>query len=301
MQGRELTIDSGTEGVSLHVREWGVGSDACLLIHGFGEGAYVWDRFVPSIAQFFRTLTIDLRGHGESSWDPTRDYSIESHVADVARVVDELRIGRVVLIGHSLGGEIAIRIAASRLNNVVGMVVLEFGPEHVSEGAARVRSDFNDSLRTWSSVSQYVSWLRGLRPLPDMDTIEYFASRALRADPGGGFRPKCDPALASADKHEDRAKLWGLLERISCPVLIIRGIASAVLSADVAVRMKSVLLDSSLHVLPGAGHAVMSDNPEGCSEVLVAFLLKLYANAHHKGGGVPSEVLSADSGREGQE
>jgi pimeloyl-ACP methyl ester carboxylesterase len=106
----------------------GRGGSACILIHGFGEGAYVWNRFSPSISQLFRTLSIDLRGHGDSSWDQTGQYPIQRHVTDVVGLIDALQLKRFVIVGHSLRGKIAIRIAAARSSDVIGLTVVDFLP-----------------------------------------------------------------------------------------------------------------------------------------------------------------------------
>jgi pimeloyl-ACP methyl ester carboxylesterase len=285
MQGRDLTVTSAADGVRLRVREWGAGCDACVLIHGFGEGGYVWNRFAPSIARLFRTLAVDLRGHGESSWDPTGRYCVERHVADVLDVIEVLRLKRFVMIGHSLGGDIAIRITAARPRTVIGLVVVDFGPDPIPEGSARVRSDFNESMRTWDSLAEYVSWLQERRPLIDLGMIHDLASGALRATSDGGFRPKCDPALGKEDTFEDRTETWRLLEGILSPVLVVRGIGSAVLSDNIARQMSKVLRNGRMRIVDCAGHAVMSDNPNGFVEALSPFLLHVRTISSIEGHG----------------
>jgi pimeloyl-ACP methyl ester carboxylesterase len=168
MQYQSLTITLPLSEMTLHIKQSGSGNETCILHHlhhGFGEGAYVWDSFAASVAKLFRTLAIDLRGHGDSSWHPKGEYGVECHIADLLEVIDALRLDRLVLVGHSLGGEIAIRIAAARPESVIGLVVVDFGPDLDPDGSARVLTDFNDSVRTWGSLSEYREWLRQRRPL----------------------------------------------------------------------------------------------------------------------------------------
>jgi pimeloyl-ACP methyl ester carboxylesterase len=272
MQARDLIVTSADCGLRLHVRDWSAGSDACLLLHGFGEGAHVWNRFAPSVARLFRTLAVDLRGHGESSWDPTGRYPVEGHVADALDVIETLRLRRLVVVGHSLGGDIALRIAAARPIEVIGLVVVEFTPDPIREGAARVRSDFSESIRTWDSVEEYASWLQERRPLVDFGIIQELAAAALRPVSDGGFRPKCDPAMGMSRSAEDQMDIWRLLNRISCPVLVVRGIGSAVFSDDSMRQMHKMLRNGSIRIVNYAGHAVMNDNPEGFADALTPFL-----------------------------
>jgi pimeloyl-ACP methyl ester carboxylesterase len=225
---RELTCRA-RDGVSLYAKQWGAGAAACVLVHGFGNGSYVWDRFSPAIGQFFTTVTVDLRGHGESSWDPAGRYEADGHVDDVIDLIDALGINRFMLVGHSLGGDLSIRIAARWPERVIGAVIVDFGPELSQEGADRIRDEFNYAFRTWSTVGEYATWLRVRRPLADPAMIEEMARGALRAEPGFGFRLKCDPALGNAYQAGQQAgELWGMLRRIASPILVIRGLASAV-------------------------------------------------------------------------
>jgi pimeloyl-ACP methyl ester carboxylesterase len=279
MQHSELTCRA-RDGELLNAKQWGAGSDACILIHGFGDGAYVWDRFSPSIAKLFRTLSVDLRGHGDSSWDPTGRYDADGHVDDVLDLIDALEIRRFVLVGHSLGADVAIRIASMRPSSVIGAVIVDFGPELNQEGAERVRDDFNDGIRTWGTVGEYASWLQARRPLADPAMIEELARGALRAEPDFGFRLKCDPALGNAYQAPQQAEeLWEMLKRISSPVLVIRGIGSAVLPREVSDRMERVLENGTSRTISGAGHAVMSDNPEGFEKALSPFLSQMRQRA----------------------
>jgi pimeloyl-ACP methyl ester carboxylesterase len=279
MQHSELTCRA-RDGELLNAKQWGSGTDACILIHGFGDGAYVWDRFSPSIAKLFKTLSVDLRGHGDSSWDPAGRYDADGHVDDVLDLINALEIRRFVLVGHSLGADVAIRIASMRPSSVIGVVIVDFGPELNQEGAERVRDDFNDGIRTWGTVGEYASWLQARRPLADLAMIEELARGALRAEPDFGFRLKCDPALANAYQAQQQAEeLWEMLKRISSPVLVIRGIGSAVLPREVSDRMEKVLQNGTSRTISGAGHAVMSDNPEDFEKALSPFLSQMRQRA----------------------
>jgi pimeloyl-ACP methyl ester carboxylesterase len=276
MHYQSLTVTSAVSTVSLHINQWGAGNEACILLHGFGEGAYIWNNFAPKIAELFRTLAVNLRGHGESSWHPKGEYDIESHVADVVEVIDTLRVKRLVFVGHSLGGEIAVRIAAARPERVIGLVIVDFGPDLNPEGAGRVLTDFNESVRTWNSLSEYEVWLQKRRPLVSPAIISDLSAGALRAHPDGGYRIKCDPALGTAKtRQKDSATLWKMIVSISSPVFVLRGIGSAVLLRDVAERMERVLPNGRLLTITRAGHGVMTDNPGEFADALYPFLSQL--------------------------
>jgi pimeloyl-ACP methyl ester carboxylesterase len=271
-------------GVSLSARELHPGCDrdhgeqrreACILLHGFGDGAFVWALFAPYLTTDLRTLAIDFRGHGDSSWDLLARYSVEWHVADILHVIDTLGLERYVLVGHSLGGAVALQIAARRPTAVKGILVVDYGPDINAEGAARVRSDFHDSLRRWSSIAEYAQWLRERRPLINEVALSHIASMALRRQPDGSFRLRADPALDSESNSASlprAAEVWHMLRGIPAPVTVVRGVGSAVLSESVVAKMTRILPNSRAVTVGTAGHAVLSDNPVEFSRVLQSFL-----------------------------
>jgi pimeloyl-ACP methyl ester carboxylesterase len=277
MQYHSSTLTLARNSVSLHIRQWSTGNEACILIHGFGEGAYIWTDIAPSIAKSFRTLAVDLRGHGDSSWDAKGEYSVDDHVADLIEVTDLLRIQRFALVGHSLGGNIAMQIAAARPESVIGLVIVDFGPDLNPEGTDRVLTDFNDSLRTWDSLSEYAEWLQVRRPLVSPTITNNLSAGALQAHPNGGYRVKCDPALGNAKMREhDSAFLWNIIASLSSPVLILRGIGSAVLNCKVAQKMAQMLPDGHLRTISQAGHGVVLDNPREFAAAVLPFLSQLH-------------------------
>jgi pimeloyl-ACP methyl ester carboxylesterase len=274
VSNRQVQIESCPARISLRVREHGRSKDACILLHGFGEGAYVWDSFAPSVAVKMRTIAIDFRGHGDSSWDPLARYNVEQHVADVIQVINSLELERYAIVGHSLGGAVAIRLAARRSDAVKGVLVVDYGPDLNPEGTARVRSDFRESMRSWDSIAEYAGWLRERRPLADESALSHLAGAALRLQPGGGFRPKADPALDAGvdDIEAHSAEVWRMLRDIAMPVTVVRGIGSAVLPANVVTEMMRVLTNGRVVTVRNSGHAVMSDNPDEFSRVLHSFI-----------------------------
>lgn len=104
MQYHSSSLTLAGKPVSLRIKQWSSGNEACILIHGFGEGAYIWDGLAPSIAKPFWTLAADLRGHGDSSWDSKGEYHVDAHVADLIEMIGALHIERFALVGHSLWG-----------------------------------------------------------------------------------------------------------------------------------------------------------------------------------------------------
>jgi 3-oxoadipate enol-lactonase len=117
----DCVIETG--GIRLACRTWGPpGAPPLVLLHGLGEGAADWDTVAPAFAPRWRVYAPDLRGHGLS--DRPGEYSVELMSEDVLGFLDALTLGRVDLIGHSMGGLVACLLAGDHPERV-GRLILE--------------------------------------------------------------------------------------------------------------------------------------------------------------------------------
>jgi pimeloyl-ACP methyl ester carboxylesterase len=257
-----------------------------LLLHGFGNEAHIWDDFAPVMAPHYRTIAVDLRGHGDSAHDPERRYDYQSHVRDLEFVTAELGIDRLVLIGHSLGGRVSTLFAASHPQRMAGLVLVDAGPELDARGISRISTDVERSVdQSFASLAEGEMALAHAYPAARPAALARMARHGLRKREDGRYERKTDPAFhaargqltpAAADAMEKKTarELWEALGRITCPALVVRGAASDVLDPDTAERMaEEVLRSARLAVVPRAGHSVMTDNPEGFCQAVSRFAL----------------------------
>lgn len=283
-----------TDGLSLHLLDWSRDGVPLLFVHGFGNEAHVWDDLAPSVAPYYRTLAVDLRGHGESDRDPEARYDYDAHVGDLEALTAALGIERFVLVGHSLGGRIAMLFAGRHPERLAGLVIVDSAPELDARGTVRIQLDLQrggsaeasgDGGPSFASEAEYRELLARQYPAAGRDALQRLARHGLRARSDGRFEPRLDPAWfrgrkqASASEMRERETritetLWSALARVSCPTLVMRGAASDVVSAEVAERMaEDGLANGRLVVIPRAGHSVMIDNPEACRDALAEFVL----------------------------
>jgi pimeloyl-ACP methyl ester carboxylesterase len=266
----------GAPSLSLH--EWGEGEPIFLLIHGFGDGGFIWNELVPSLVPLGRVIAVDLRGHGDSDWDVARCYDAATHLIDMHHLVHALGLSKnIILIGHSLGGEIALRLTLAHPGRISGLIVVDFGPDLDRAATAYIRKEFVEESRTYASLREYATHLAIKLPLISRSISESLAEFSLRLRPQGDYELKRDPAMGNIEpaNRNSLPSLWPMLKNIYCPALIVRGIASSVFPVPVAQRMVNLLPDASLALIPLAGHAVMIDNPSEFGTAVLAFLCRI--------------------------
>ena len=280
-----------SDGLSLHVLEWSREGTPLVFVHGFGNDAHIWDDAAPAVATYYRTLAVDLRGHGDSDRDPECRYDYEFHVADLEAVLAKLGVERLVLVGHSLGGRIGTLFAGRHPDRMAGLVIVDSAPELDVRGTVRIRVDLQKNSgggnANFASEAEYRDVLAHAYPAASREALARIAHHGLRRRDDGRFEPKLDPAWfkgrldADTDAEAMRAReerltrdMWDALARVPCPTLVVRGAASDVLSPDVADRMvDEVLRHGRLVIIPRAGHSVMVDNPEAFRAALTDFVL----------------------------
>ena len=258
-----------------------------MLFRSFGNESHIWEDFAPAVADVYQVHAMDLRGHGDSDWDPEARYDYEFHQADLEAVILNLGFDRVVLVGHSLGGRVCMQYAAANSHQVAGLVVVDAAPELDARGTTRISQDVEQHRDpSFETVQQYESYLSTSYPAATPESIRRMARYGLKQRDDGRYVLKMDISFrgraAGQLDREEMAKyeeattkaLWDALAKIECPTLVVRGAASDIMSADVADRMvDDVLKNAALAIVPQAGHSVMTDNPDGFRDCVCQFML----------------------------
>src|SRR5262249_54363849 len=127
---RSVVVDA--PGLRLRAVVWGRDEDpTVVVVHGNGAHAYWWQPIVPALGPGWRVVAPDLRGHGESAWPAAPDYGMTDFDADLAAVVHALAPGPVAVVGHSMGGRIALWYTAHRPARVRALAMLDARLEHI--------------------------------------------------------------------------------------------------------------------------------------------------------------------------
>ncbi len=266
-------------GIRLHYLDWGLDrgpADAppVVLLHGITGHARVWDHLAERLAPRHRVLALDQRGHGDSDPAPDDDYRVGTMADDVAAFVGSLRLDRFALLGHSMGGRIAIKYAADHAARLERLVIVDIGPDINLAGLQRVRDMMANAPERIESEEWAVEYIRRANPLQDVDMLRERVRHGLRRAPDGELTWKYAKGLRDMmrEGRRDAVDLWEPLPRIPCPTLIVRGAESDILSAEVAKKMAERLPDGRVVEIAGAGHTVPADRPEEFVRQIRAFL-----------------------------
>lgn len=118
-------------GVRLHYRDAGdANAPLAVVLHGIMGHSWEWDTLVESLARDHRVVALDQRGHGRSEW--ASDYSLDAMMRDLQGLIERVGSGAAILCGHSMGGIVAMELAATRPELVARLVIIDVGPQSLA-------------------------------------------------------------------------------------------------------------------------------------------------------------------------
>jgi pimeloyl-ACP methyl ester carboxylesterase len=261
--------------LELHYLDWGTaGLPSLICLHGITQTAHSWDEIAPALAPRHHVLALDQRGHGDSAWAPDGDYRIATQSRDVEAFVTAVARPPAILLALSMGGLNAMTVAARVPALVRALVVVDIAPQVERKGVEHIRS-FVAATEELDSFAAFVERAHAFNPRRSLDNIRDRLRHNLRRLPNGRWTWKYDPALRNpARVGGDLGGLWDQVAAIRCPVLIVRGGESDILTPETAARLAG-LVHAEVRTVPGAGHSVMGDNPAGFLAAVEPFLAAL--------------------------
>jgi pimeloyl-ACP methyl ester carboxylesterase len=260
-------------GVALHYVEQGQGFPV-LLIPGFLGSTFSFRHTLPALAERFRAIAVDLPGFGYSDRGTHVEYSAGNWVSLLAEFLRRQGIGRAVVLGHSLGGGVAQRLAIEEPELVerlvlVGSISAAEPPRLPPRGTGRL-------------YRMGQAWV-----MPRRGAVRWFA-RQSAFDPTfmtdevieGYWRPSRLPGSAAVVRkmgYDLRRDGRLELSRIAAPTLLIWGEADRVVDLKVGRRLAAQIPQARLEIVERAGHLPLEEQPEVCNRLLLDFLGDLAA------------------------
>jgi pimeloyl-ACP methyl ester carboxylesterase len=274
----ERVIFEGFEGLQL-VADVRGDPDAppVLLLHGGGQTRHAWGTTAETVAsRGWRTVALDLRGHGDSEWAPNGDYSFTAYSADCLAVVDQLE-RPPVLVGASLGG-MAAMLAEGTSDRIVscGLVLVDITSKSNPEGIERIRSFMQSGLDGFETLDAAAEAIAAYTPQRTKRVNPSGLKKVLRERDGRWYW-HWDPKFIGQGRTEvvpDR--LAGLIDvamsNIHVPTMLVRGLLSDVVTQEGVDELLAKIPGATVVGVDGAAHMIAGDRNDAFSDAVVTFL-----------------------------
>jgi pimeloyl-ACP methyl ester carboxylesterase len=260
VSSKSKTVAS-SDGIPIAYEVHGTGPIAVVLVHGWSCDRSYWQAQLKPLSTRFKVVNVDLAGHGESGLG-RKAWTMASFGGDVAAVVKKLGLERVVLVGHSMGGDVIVEAARQLQGRTAGLIWVdtyrELGPPRTAEQraafVARFRGNFVDTTR---------GFVRGMFP-PNADKA---LVERVALDMSSAPQDVALGAMESAFSYD--AKVPVLLQELKLPVIAINPDNSPSDSASLARH------GVQLVVLSGVGHFLMMEDPQRFNPLLITAIEQL--------------------------
>jgi 2-succinyl-6-hydroxy-2,4-cyclohexadiene-1-carboxylate synthase len=245
-----------------------------LLLHGFTGSGALWAPHAAALAERFRVIAPDLLGHGDSDAppDPAR-HAMPRTIGDLAALLDALGVARCALLGYSLGGRVALALAAEHPQRVTALILEGASPgiADAEDRAARRAADAHLARRLEDDgLAAFVdAWMA--QPLfatqAALPAAARTAARAARLRNSVVGLAACLRGLGTGSQPS----YWQRLHELTMPVLLLAGERDAKFRA-LAGAMAERIPTATLRIVPGAGHTTHLENPAAFQQLVRAFL-----------------------------
>lgn len=241
-----------------------------VLLHGFGASADSWNRFAKPLAKRYRVIALDQPGWGASTRLEAASYGYPAQVERVHQFLSQLQLGRVHLVGHSMGGFIASAYAARYPDEVItlGLIaphgMVEPEPSELARSVAQ-----GDNWLVATSLPEFDRLLTNVfakRPYTPKVVLRYLANHSIRN------ATKSQQIFTEMQANDP--PLAERLSHINAPALIIWGDQDRVLHVSCADLFRQGIKNSEVMVIPGSGHMPPVENARQCAAAWLAFVEK---------------------------
>jgi pimeloyl-ACP methyl ester carboxylesterase len=258
-------------GLRIHYVDWGGSGKPFVMVHGLDRVARTFDHLAVRFSPTYRVIAIDMRGHGDSGWDPMGRYLVEDHVGDLEGVVQQLGLRELTLWGNSTGGRV-VQVFAGKHPDLVSRVISEdVGPERPRQIADNYAKRVQQEQAGWASEDELLAQLRKTNPRMSSAVLEPYVRYGTKKRADGRIEWKRDPQLVNGFVATD---LWRFVRNITSPILYLLGGRSNIVPPETQEELKKTLPNAQLITVPDVGHYPSDEKPEEVLEIVNRFLSK---------------------------
>lgn len=242
-----------------------------VFLHGGAQNAHTWDTVALGLGE--PALAVDLPGHGHSAWRDDGDYSPQRNAAALEPVLRELAPDAELVVGMSLGGLTAIRLAATAADLVRRLAIVDVTPSALQRHSQLSTADrgtvaLAQGKRTFPDFDSMFDVVKMAAPGRDPESLRRGLIHNTRQLPDGSWTWRYDTIRSVGDFSE----LWTDVGTITVPTTLIRGADSPFVTDDDVAEYTRRSPGLTVHVVAGSGHSVQGDQPRALVELLHAAL-----------------------------
>jgi pimeloyl-ACP methyl ester carboxylesterase len=255
-------------------RDDSTGGRTLLMLHGMGAHGDAWRPVLRGLEGVDRVLCPDHRGHGRSDW--SRDgYWLHDYATDARRLLDELGVDEVGVVGHSLGARVAMVLAPMLAGRLTSLALLDTGPEVSRAAALQARAQGTSKQQTagFGSEEKLMAALREEHPDFAEEQLQIRARSLYRLNWANRLVPRGDPEvfwLLGRPGLKEVDDMWAGLRAAKAPALILRATKSFLLDAELGGRMVEALPEGRYQELE-LGHFMHYEDPALIARTLNGF------------------------------
>jgi esterase len=254
-------VEAGTGEDRISALRWGASSPRVVFLHGGGQNAHTWDTVIVGVGE--PALAVDLPGHGHSAWRADGDYSPQHNAAALAPALREIAAGADLVVGMSLGGLTAVRLAAVAPELVNELVLIDVTPSALQRHSELTKEQqgtvaLMHGEREFPSFQAMVDLTVAAAPHREVKALRRGVFHNSRRLDNGKWTWRYD----TVREIPDFTSLWDDIDTLSAPVTLIRGGSSGfVTDQDAAELNRRAKHFRAAHVVENSGHSVQSDQP----------------------------------------
>jgi pimeloyl-ACP methyl ester carboxylesterase len=228
-----------------------------VLIHGYPLDHSIWDKVIPLLSDSFDVIVPDLRGFGTST-PSDATYGMSEYAADIAGLLDHLGIEQAAVVGHSMGGYVALAFAREFPQRIRGLGLVSSQALADAEDRKEARYKTAEEVAA-KGVGGVADGMSG-KLSADARLQEYSRDLINKQKPSG-----VTGALRAMAERPDSTEF---LKNFQLPVVLVHGEADALIPAEQARQVAGIISHAQLVVLEGVGHLPMLEKPEQTAEAL---------------------------------
>lgn len=253
--------------MKMHYREMGEGKPLVIL-HGLFGFSDNWQTHAKKFADYFRVILVDLRNHGHSPWSDEFSYNLMAQ--DLHELIEELQLGSFLLLGHSMGGKVAMHYAQSYESRLEKLIVVDIGiklyPMHHEHILAGMHAIDPTKIKARSEAEQI------LRNHIDSEGVIQFLLKNLYWKEKGMLAWRMNLPVLEREMNEILAAVPEV--EVMTPSLFIRGALSNYILDEDWDAIEELFPDSDLVTIQDAGHWVHAEAPEEFIDAVLSFCLR---------------------------